>query len=102
MAEEEIRDIRVAKIPTEGPPSYSNFVNVNHGPHDFRITFGLTVLPIGGLKDDENEIQPSLAADVIVPASEMPLLIEVLSRNYATWERTYGVEDEKLGESEND
>ena len=94
MAEEEQRKIRVTMAQSDQQPAYSNHVNVNHGPHDFRISFALTAMPIGGLPEGVNEIEATVVADVIVPASEMSSIIEVLSRNYATWVKTYETEDE--------
>lgn len=88
------RDIKVVLKPGDEVPVYSNFVNINHGPHDFRITFGLTVIPPGGLPEDTETIEALTSADVIVPASEMPSLIEILSRNYGTWQKTYTSEEE--------
>lgn len=91
----EERPISLGKIrvPDDVSAEYANYLNVNHGPHDFRITFGRLLLPPGGLSEDSRSIEPTAVADVIVAASNLPSMIEALSTNYERWANTYGDSD---------
>jgi hypothetical protein len=75
-------------------PTYANFVNVNHTPWDFRMTFGVLKSPMPGAEVDQAQeagaIEPEAVADIILPANLMHGVISALKDNFERYIAQYG------------
>lgn len=75
-------------------PTYANFVNVNHTPWDFRLTFAVVRTPLEGEvgpdEDGNLEIHPEGVSEVIIPANLVFGLISALKENFDRYVGTYG------------
>jgi hypothetical protein len=75
-------------------PTYANYVNVNHTPWDFRITFGVLKSPMPGSEIEQAQeagvIEPEAVADLILPANLMHGVIGALTETFQTYIEKYG------------
>jgi hypothetical protein len=75
-------------------PTYANFVNVNHTPWDFRMTFGVVKSPMPGDEvtqaQEVGAIEPEAVADIILPANLMHGVISALKDNFDRYIAQYG------------
>ena len=75
-------------------PIYANYVNVNHTPWDFRLTFGVLKSPMPGTEVDQAQeagaVEPEAVADLILPANLMHGLIGALRQAFDQYIAQYG------------
>jgi hypothetical protein len=75
-------------------PTYANYVNVNHTPWDFRLTFGVLKSPMPGTEVDQAQqagaVEPEAVADLILPANLMHGLIGALKQGFDRYIEQYG------------
>lgn len=75
-------------------PIYANYVNVNHTPWDFRLTFGVLKSPMPGTEVDQAQqagaVEPEAVADLILPANLMHGLIGALQQGFDRYIEQYG------------
>jgi hypothetical protein len=76
-------------------PVYANHANVNHTPHDFRITFALLQTPlevppevVSG--DQTIELRPQAVATVVIPASLMHAFMGLLTTQFNRYLDQFG------------
>jgi hypothetical protein len=90
----EILGIGGMHVPDYLRPTYANFVNVNHSPWDFRLTFGVLKVPVPGEEADaardEGQLRPEAVADVIIPANLMHGFISALQDNFSGYLDSFG------------
>jgi hypothetical protein len=96
MADEQNEGARVGGVdmPDYLRPIYSNFVNVNHTPWDFRLAFAVIQAPLPGREREAvaaaGEVMPIAVADIILPASLMHGLISALQDNFSKYLTQFG------------
>ena len=75
-------------------PIYANYVNVNHTPWDFRLTFGVLKSPMPGTEVEQAQeagaVEPEAVADLILPANLMHGLIGALTQGFDRYIAQYG------------
>jgi hypothetical protein len=76
-------------------PAYSNHVNVNFTPHDFRFVFSVLTIPLEPPPPDvvatgTMELHPHAVAEVVVPASLMHGLIALLQTQFDQYLNQFG------------
>jgi hypothetical protein len=75
-------------------PTYANYVNVNHTPWDFRLTFGVLKSPMPGTEANQAQeagaVEPEAVADLILPANLMHGLIGALRQAFDRYIEQYG------------
>jgi Protein of unknown function (DUF3467) len=83
------------RVPDFLRPQYANYVNVNHTPWDFRMTFAVVKVPMPGPEvqaaERQGVLEAEAIADVLLPANLMHGLIMALQDNYDRYLTTYGV-----------
>lgn len=81
-------------IPEFLRPTYANFVNVNHTPWDFRLTFAVVRAPLPGAEAERavgaGAVHADAVADIILPANLMHGLISALQENFTRYLDLYG------------
>jgi hypothetical protein len=72
-------------------PIYANGLQINHGPHDFRLLFWHLRIPTH-IDSGESpvHVQPQAVAEVIVPATLMHALITTMKQNFDTYLDRFG------------
>jgi hypothetical protein len=82
------------RVPDYLRPTYANFVNVNHTPWDFRMTFGVLKTPMPGDElaqaQQAGAIEPEAVADIILPANLVHGVISALKDNFDRYIAEYG------------
>jgi hypothetical protein len=81
-------------------PVYANYINVNHTPWDFRLTFAVLKTPVPGTEiaqaqqageaAGEMVVEPEVVADLIIPANLVHGLISALRENFDRYIQTFG------------
>ena len=73
-------------------PQYSNHINVNHTPWDFRLVFSVLRAPLAGDELDQigDTIRPEAVADILIPANLIHGLIGALQTNFDRYIEAYG------------
>lgn len=84
-------------VPTEPDylrPVYSNHLNVNYTPHDFRFMFSLLEIPLevptDAAVEGKVELHPHAVANVVVPASLMHALMSLLQQQFGRYLTQFG------------
>ncbi len=96
LAGDEEAQLRIGglRFPDYLRPIYANFVNVNHTPWDFRLTFGILKTPMPGAEVDQAKdagaVEPEAVADIILPANLMHGVISALKDNFDRYIAQYG------------
>lgn len=94
MANGEQVGIGNVRVPDYLRPTYANYVNVNHSPWDFRMTFCVVKLPVPGEEADSvqesGRISPEAVADIILPANLMHGFIAALQENFSRYLDQFG------------
>lgn len=82
----------------EMTPVYANFVNINHTPFDFTLTF-CEAPPIYRGEEEKIKKNPRLEAPtkarVVIPVNIVPALISALQENYDKYKDSFLTEEEK-------
>jgi len=79
-------------------PVYANFVNINHTPFDFTLTF-CEASPV--YKDELEKVKESARleaptkARIVIPANLVPALISALQENYDKYKDSFLAKEEK-------
>ncbi len=77
-------------------PTYANYINVNHTPWDFRVTFAVLKTPAPGTEMEQarqGEVlvtQPEAVADLIIPANLVHGFISALRENFDRYIEVFG------------
>lgn len=78
-------------VPDFVRPSYANSVNVTFTPHDFLFVFSQLSMPIDLEPGSERTISPTAQCEVIIPASVMNGLIDLLKRQLDAYLENFGL-----------
>ncbi len=77
-------------------PTYANYINVNHTPWDFRVTFAVLKTPTPGTEMEQAQqgevlvTQPEAVADIIIPANLVHGFISALRENFDRYIEVFG------------
>ena len=77
-------------------PIYANYINVNHTPWDFRVTFAVLKTPAPGTEMEQVQqggelvTQPEAVADLIIPANLVHAFIGALRENFDRYIEAFG------------
>ncbi|MGH2768436.1 MAG: DUF3467 domain-containing protein [Actinomycetota bacterium] len=79
-------------VPDHLRPIYANYVNVNHTPWDFRLTFALLKVRMPGPEAEAagQTLMADAVADIMIPANLMYGLIAALRTNYERYLEAFG------------
>jgi Protein of unknown function (DUF3467) len=98
LAGDEEAQLRISGIrfPDYLRPTYANFINVNHTPWDFRVTFAVLKTPVLGTEMEQAQqgevmvTQPEAVADLIIPANLVHGFISALRENFDRYIDAFG------------
>lgn len=87
MAKNKVKGVEVKLLPNEDIIEnriYSNYVDVIRSPYDFTLRFcdATPVRDIKKLKENNNEHQIPIVAEIAIPLEIMPALIKALQSQY--------------------
>jgi hypothetical protein len=97
--------VRGPDLSTVGEPDYANVVHVSYTPYDFRVTFSLLMtpheqgaaLPPGG---SLAALTPRAVREVVLPASAVESLIDVLQAQLDEFVGRYGPVEPSVRQSD--
>jgi hypothetical protein len=100
------KEVTVSVVPTKEKVSqriYSNFVQVNHSPHDFTLTF-CDILPVTENNKQEliktQKLDAPIQAEIVISHSLVEPLMKALAESYAKFKSNIGAV-ETIKESKN-